>query len=152
MIYLEHNGTMEYQTKEASGADIRSSEDVVIHAGGFKLIKTGVKISKTEDYPRYIETDECNLREFTKDCKQEIVVRGRSGLANKGILCHNGTIDSDYRGEIGVILYNLSGKDFEIKTGDRIAQLVCLNPVPLGNVRVKQVERDSAGFGTTGVK
>ena len=86
----------------------------------------------------------------------EIQVRARSGLAIKnGIACVNspGTIDSDYRGEVKVILINLGSEDFVINNGDRIAQLV-VSPVTIGNFVeadfLEDSERGDGGFGSTG--
>ena len=86
----------------------------------------------------------------------EIQVRARSGLAIKnGITCVNspGTIDSDYRGEVKVILINLGSEDFVINNGDRIAQLV-VSPVTIGNFVkadfLEDSERGDGGFGSTG--
>ena len=87
----------------------------------------------------------------------EVQVRPRSGLALKhGVTCLNtpGTIDSDYRGEVKVILANLGGEPFEIKRGDRIAQLV---PAPVQRAALIEVDsldetaRGAGGFGSTGV-
>ncbi|MBR2105844.1 MAG: dUTP diphosphatase, partial [Treponema sp.] len=87
----------------------------------------------------------------------EIQVRPRSGLAAKNgvtVLNTPGTIDSDYRGELQIILINLGDKDFEIKNGDRIAQII-VAPVTQGKfVQVEQLsvtERGEKGFGSTGV-
>ncbi|MCI5696517.1 MAG: dUTP diphosphatase, partial [Spirochaetia bacterium] len=86
----------------------------------------------------------------------EIQVRPRSGLAIKnGITCLNtpGTIDSDYRGEVKVILINLGNENFTINNGDRIAQIV-VSPVTLGNFvktdSLESTERGEGGFGSTG--
>ena len=87
----------------------------------------------------------------------EIQVRPRSGLAAKNgvtVLNTPGTIDSDYRGELKVILINLGDSDFEISSGDRIAQIV-VAPVTLGNFiqveSISETERGTGGFGSTGV-
>ena len=129
----------EYQTVGAAGADIRASDDL-INPGESKLIKTGL----------FVEIPSPDL---------EIQVRSRSGLANKhGVFVLNspGTIDSDYDGEIGVILANFNGKEpFTISRGDRIAQLV-VNRVEKVNF-TKSIERPKlsakrGGFGSTGVK
>ena len=87
----------------------------------------------------------------------EIQVRPRSGLAAKNgvtVLNTPGTIDSDYRGELKVILINLGDEDFEIKSGDRIAQII-VAPVTIGNFiqtdSISVTERGSGGFGSTGV-
>ena len=127
-----------YQTAGAAGCDVCAflSEDFVLKAGERALIPTGVKIAIPEGF--------------------EIQVRPRSGLAAKnGITVLNtpGTIDSDYRGEIKVILVNLGKDDFVIKNGERIAQLV-VSPVTRGIfMEVKQLdetERGEKGFGSTG--
>lgn len=82
----------------------------------------------------------------------EALIRGRSGLASKGILTHTGTIDHLYRQEVKVIIHNFSGKSFEVETGDRIAQLTFgpVHPVVLKAGEVEMTER--GGFGSTGVK
>src|ERR1700728_1729630 len=103
----------QYQTTGASGCDVRASIDkaIVLKPGDRGLIPTGLSLEIPQGF--------------------EIQVRARSGLAIKnGIALVNapGTIDSDYRGELKVILINLGGTDFKIKRGDRIAQLV-LAPV-----------------------
>lgn len=87
----------------------------------------------------------------------EAQVRPRSGLAAKrGITVLNapGTIDADYRGEIGVILVNLSNEDFEVKDGERIAQLVIAKHEQIEWVQVSELnetDRGTGGFGSTGV-
>lgn len=98
-----------YATSGSAGMDIHAMLDapVILHPGERTLIPTGLKIELPEGY--------------------EAQVRPRSGLALKyGVTVLNtpGTIDSDYRGEIGVVLINLGQEDFEIKNGDRIAQMV----------------------------
>ena len=125
-----------YQTDGAVGADLASVEDVEILPGEFKLVRTGIAV----ELPRGIEMQ----------------IRPRSGLAYKhGVTVLNtpGTIDSDYIGEIGIILIN-HGKDaFRISIGDRIAQAV-LNKVVLANYRqtttLRESARGSGGFGHTG--
>ena len=129
----------EYKTSGSSGADVHAflSEPVVLKKGEVKLIPTGLCCSISEGY--------------------EIQVRPRSGLAGKnGITCLNtpGTIDSDYRGEIKVILINLGTEDFTINNGDRIAQFV-VAPVVTGNFiqtdSLGKTLRGEGGFGSTGV-
>ncbi len=128
----------EYKTQGAAGCDVCAflSESIVLKPMERALIPTGLF--------------------FEIPCGYEIQVRPRSGLAIKnGITCLNapGTIDSDYRGEIKIILINLGLQDFEIHNGDRIAQLV-ISPVSFGNfVPVKELdktERGESGFGSTG--
>ena len=131
----------EYQTKDSAGADIRAflSEPVVIPAGGRSLIPTGLSFEIPSGY--------------------EVQVRPRSGLAIKnGITCLNapGTIDADYRGEVGVILINLSQEPFEIQPGERIAQMVISKFVQAEFQEVaaledlSDTERGAGGFGHSG--
>lgn len=127
----------EYQSSGASGFDLHSIEDIVLKAGGFGVVKTGLAFEIPYGY--------------------EIQVRPRSGLAYKngiGVLNSPGTIDSDYRGEVMVILFNFSKEDFYIKSGDRIAQAV-LSKVSMANLIVSssldETKRGSNGFGSTGV-
>ncbi|MBZ4672288.1 MAG: deoxyuridine 5-triphosphate nucleotidohydrolase Dut [Deferribacteraceae bacterium] len=127
----------EYATDGAAGADLKSAEDGVIKPGEVKLVKTGLFLEIPEGY--------------------EGQVRPRSGLALKfGVTVLNspGTIDSDYRGEVGVILINHSNKDFSYKKGDRIAQLVFSKVTKAKFESVEQVNstsRGAGGFGHTGV-
>lgn len=127
-----------YSTFGAAGADIRAciTAPVVIKPGERALIPTGLLFEIPEGY--------------------EIQVRPRSGLALKhGITCLNspGTIDSDYRGEIGVILINTGKEDFTVENNDRIAQIV-LSPVIRADFVttgiLSETERGSGGFGSTG--
>lgn len=126
----------QYETPQSAGADIRSRIDTIVPAHGRKLVPTGMFIALPAGY--------------------EAQVRPRSGLAlKKGITVLNtpGTVDADYRGEIGVILFNTTDEDFEIKAGDRIAQIV-LNKVEQINWIVVDdldaTERGDGGFGHTG--
>ena len=125
-----------YQTKEAAGFDLHATEDVVINPGERKLIGTGLA--------------------FEIEFGYEVQIRPRSGLAYKhGITVLNtpGTIDSDYRGEIKVLLINLGREAFEIKVGERIAQAVI---APIKQAEIVEVEelsatgRGAGGFGSTG--
>ena len=128
-----------YATDGASGMDVVANikEDVILKSGERKLIPTGFS--------------------FQLKSGQELQVRPRSGLALKhGITVLNapGTIDSDYRGEVGVILINLGQEDFLIKRGDRIAQLVLANVEreTLEEVNIlSDTVRDDGGFGSTGI-
>lgn len=129
-----------YKTSGAAGADVCAYLDkpVTIKKGTRAMITTGLFCAIPDGY--------------------EIQVRPRSGLAAKNgvtVLNTPGTIDSDYRGEICVILINLGDEDFTVQNGDRIAQLV-VAPVTQGIfVRAEQLdetERGAGGFGSTGVK
>ena len=128
----------EYATIGSAGMDIHAMLDevVTLHPGERRLIPTGLKIELPEGF--------------------EAQVRPRSGLALKyGVTVLNtpGTIDSDYRGEIGVVLINLGQEDFEIKNGDRIAQMVV---APFAQVKWNEVlildntVRGEGGYGHTG--
>ena len=129
----------EYATSGSAGMDVRAAinDTLTIKAGGVALVSTSIAIALSEGY-------ECQ-------------VRSRSGLAAKnGIFALNapGTIDSDYRGEIKVILANFSKDDFIINRGDRIAQLVVTqyDKVQWQVVRfLDETLRNDGGFGSTGV-
>ena len=128
----------EYATPGSAGVDLRAAEHYVIKSGERALISTGIKLAIPAGY--------------------EIQVRPRSGLALKhGIIIPNapGTIDSDYRGEVKVILMNLGREDFIIKAGDRIAQMI-LAPVAKISweecAELEETARGSGGFGSTGGK
>jgi dUTP pyrophosphatase len=125
-----------YESDGAAGMDVRSAEDCTLEPGERRPVRTGFAVAIPQGY--------------------EIQVRPRSGLAAKnGITCLNtpGTVDSDYRGEVKVILINLGQEAFRISRGDRIAQLV---PAPVQRARFREVddldstERGADGFGSTG--
>lgn len=126
-----------YTTTGAAGMDVVAAEELVLTPGARHAVATGFAVAIPEGY--------------------EIQVRPRSGLALKnGITCLNspGTIDSDYRGEVKVILANLGSESFPIKRGDRIAQLV-VAPVQRAAFRtvddLDTTARGAGGFGSTGV-
>ncbi|AGT09928.1 dUTP diphosphatase [Paracoccus aminophilus] len=129
----------EYQTAGASGADLRADlggGEIALAPGEIKLIPTGLRVEIPEGY--------------------EMQLRPRSGLALKhGISLPNapGTIDSDYRGPLGVILINLGRETFLVKHGERIAQAV-IAPVTRASYVMAEVLSDSdraaGGFGSTG--
>lgn len=126
-----------YATAGAAGMDICAAESVNLRIGKRAAVATGFAFAIPEGY--------------------EVQVRPRSGLAlNHGITCLNtpGTIDSDYRGEIKVILANLGDEDFLIKTGDRIAQIVLAPVTQADMVEVDSLDatdRGAGGFGSTGI-
>ena len=129
-----------YETINSAGMDLRANikEGVVIRPLDRALIPTGLHIALPEGY--------------------EAQIRPRSGLAlKKGITCLNtpGTIDADYRGDIGVILANISNEDFVVNPGDRIAQMV-INKVERAEFELveelDETERGEGGFGHTGNK
>ena len=130
----------EYATEGSSGLDLRAAieKDFVIEKGKFALIPTNLKVEIPPGY--------------------EIEVRPRSGLAAKygiGVLNSPGTIDSDYRGEIKVILFNFGNEDFVIKRGDRIAQMILskvYKAVLVETHNLNNSSRGEGGFGHTGTK
>lgn len=129
-----------YETIASAGMDLRAvlSEPVVLNPLGRAIIKTGLFIELPVGY--------------------EAQVRPRSGLAAKfGITVLNspGTIDADYRGEVGVILVNLSNEPFTVEHGERIAQLVIAKHERAGwqeTVKLSDTSRGAGGFGSTGTK
>lgn len=137
---LDHAGDLplpSYETAGSAGMDVRAAEELVIAPGQRGLVGTGLAFAIPHGY--------------------EIQVRPRSGLAlKKGISIPNspGTIDSDYRGELKVILLNHGDEDFVIERGDRIAQIV-VAPVQRGILLevadLDETQRGSGGFGSTGV-
>lgn len=128
-----------YATPLSAGMDLRACLDapVVLHPLERRLVPTGLSIALPPGY--------------------EAQVRPRSGLALKhgiGLLNAPGTIDADYRGEIGVILVNLSQEDFTVRDGDRIAQLVVARHEHVTwkvAERLDETERGAGGFGHTGL-
>ena len=125
-----------YATDGAAGMDVVAAEELTLAPGQRHAVATGFAIAIPSGY--------------------EVQVRPRSGLALKhGITCLNtpGTIDSDYRGEVKVILANLGSEPFEIRRGERIAQLV---PAPVLKAEFREVQsldetqRGAGGFGSTG--
>jgi dUTP pyrophosphatase len=125
-----------YASEDAVGLDVTAAEELTLQPGERHAVATGFAIEIPRGY--------------------EVQVRPRSGLAAKnGITCLNtpGTIDSDYRGEVKVILINLGHEPFEVRRGERIAQLVPC-PVLRANFveadELGQTERGIGGFGSTG--
>jgi len=128
----------EYQHPgEDAGIDLKAAENCNLTGGNYRMVKTGIKISIPEGYGGFVYP--------------------RSGLAKDyGVTVLNspGVIDSGYRGEVGVILINHSLEDFEIKKGDRIAQLI-IHPVEMiewNDVdELPESDRKSTGFGDSGI-
>ena len=138
---LSKNVTLpRYETEDSSGLDLAANidEQIKILPGKSEIIPTGLAVAIPKNF--------------------EIQIRPRSGLAAKNqvsVLNTPGTIDADYRGEIKVILINLSDKVFVVERGSRIAQMVVC---PIIKATLKEVtkleitERGSGGFGSTGIK
>ena len=139
IVNTSRNPLPTYQTDGSAGMDVRADLEapIVIEPLCRRLIPTGLYVAIPQGY--------------------ELQMRPRSGLALKsGISLVNtpGTIDSDYRGEIGVIIINLSGEPFTVNPGDRICQMVLNRVPPLEWEEVAQLsdtDRGSGGFGHTGV-
>lgn len=135
-----HQQLPAYATAQSAGMDLRANlaEPIILHPLERRLIPTGLHIALPEGY--------------------EAQVRPRSGLALKHgltVLNSPGTIDADYRGEIGVVLVNLSQDDFVVNDGERIAQLVIARYEQATLVTVEtldETERGEGGYGHTGVK
>jgi dUTP pyrophosphatase len=130
----------EYSTEGSSGLDIRAAveNEMIIEKGKVGMVPTNLRVEIPVGY--------------------EIQIRPRSGLAAKngiGVLNSPGTIDSDYRGEIKIILFNFGNEDFIIKRSDRIAQMI-LSKVYRADLiltdDLKESKRGSGGFGHTGTK
>ncbi|MEC7212372.1 MAG: dUTP diphosphatase [Pseudomonadota bacterium] len=129
-----------YETNGSSGMDLSANieKQIKIEPGKTSIIPTGISVSIPKNF--------------------EIQIRSRSGLAAKSqisVLNSPGTIDADYRGELKVILINLSNKTFVVETGARIAQMVLC---PIVKAKFKEVDnlddtiRGDGGFGSTGLK
>ncbi len=143
-VNKSNNPNPEFATIGSSGFDLRANleADIPMLPSSIHIIPTGLYFELPEDF--------------------EIQVRPRSGLAAKNgitVLNSPGTVDSDYRGEIKVILINHSDTTFTIKHGDRIAQAVIAEVVSKVVIKLKQVDelststiRSTGGFGHTGIK
>ena len=140
IVNKSNNPTPKYESDSSAGMDIRAfiKHSTIIKPMERVLIKTGLFI----ELPKTIEAQ----------------VRPRSGLALKNgitVLNSPGTIDADYRGEIGVILINLSNKNFTVESGDRIAQLVISKHESIAweiRTQLGSSQRGISGFGSTGLK
>ena len=137
IVNKSSNALPQFETGGSAGADIRSNQQTTIQPGGYELIKTGLFVEIPYGY--------------------EIQIRPRSGLALKNgitVLNSPGTIDSDYRGEIGVILINHGTEPFNVNVGDRIAQMVMANVEHIQWQAVGSLnsgtKRGEKGFGSTG--
>jgi dUTP pyrophosphatase len=138
VVNKSNNPLPKYQTEKSAGLDLYAwtDEPITIIPGDSTLIKTGLHIALPDGY--------------------EAQIRPRSGLAFKkqiSIVNSPGTIDSDYRGDIGVILINHGKEDFVVNNGDRIAQMIINQVVQANFEETKELddtERGHGGFGHTG--
>lgn len=139
LINKSKHQTPNYETSASAGMDLRANilESITLKPLERTVIKTGLFMALPQG--------------------MEAQIRPRSGLAAKhgiSVLNAPGTIDADYRGEIGVILVNLSNEDFTVKDGDRIAQMVIAKFEQIQWQEVKvldETERGTGGFGSTGI-
>lgn len=124
-----------YATAGAAGMDLHSTSDLTCPPGVVTKIPTGIALECPEGY--------------------EFQVRGRSGLSSSGLITANGvgTIDADYRGEIGMLLFNATEEPVVIRTGDRVGQLI-LSEVPrvlwVECEELSETNRGTGGYGSTG--
>lgn len=127
-----------FSTTWAAGADLFATEEAVIRSGEWKAVPTGLAFEIPNGY--------------------EVQIRSRSGLAAKfgvAVLNAPGTIDSDYRGEVKVILINHGPFEMTVQPGDRIAQMVFAQLAPVHFEEVQELgttDRGAGGFGSTGTK
>lgn len=128
----------QYQTKDSAGADLCAllDEDLTIPHGQIAMIPTGLSFEIPSGF--------------------EIQIRARSGLASKGIMIPNapGTIDADYRGEVKILLLNMSGSDFIITPNMRIAQMIMASVIQASfdiTDELTETNRGEGGFGSTGL-
>ena len=139
IINKSNHNLPHYETNSSAGMDLKAfiDEPIILNSLERKIIKTGLYISLHKGF--------------------EAQVRSRSGLSIKHGLCvlnSPGTIDADYRGEIGIILINLSKDSYTINNGDRIAQLVIASHEQAKWIEVKELSktvRGVKGFGSTGI-
>lgn len=135
MTKAENLKMPEIKTKGAAAYDLYFPyQTQILHKGETKVFKLGWAVEVPEGY--YLE------------------IRGRSGLSSKGILSATGTVDSDYRGEIGAILTNVSENDFFIHEDDRICQAMIKKVIETECIECEHLsdtERGSGGFGSTGI-
>src|SRR3989344_3264448 len=125
-----------YSKEGDAGIDLRSSEEFILKPNEIKTVKSGIKVEIPENHVG--------------------LIWDRSGLASKnGLTCLAGVIDSNYRGEIGVVIKNLGKEDFKIEKNMRIAQLL-IQPVVKADIdevdEVNETIRNSKGFGSSGLK
>ncbi len=141
IINHSDNPLPEYKTEHSAGVDLSAylpQGEIELKPLERKVVPTGLFIELPEGY--------------------EAQIRPRSGLAAKNgitVLNSPGTIDADYRGEVGVILINLSNENFTIKSGDRIAQMIISKYEKaelVESVELEETERGAGGFGHTGVR
>jgi len=157
-----------YELKKANptdaGWDLQCLEDFTLSPGEFKLVDTGVQLNILQEWglpffnvgspgDRGGSPMEVNYGRGYQTCTKfglEVQVRGRSGLATKGIFAHVGTVDETYHSPIKIVLYNLGKKEYKFTAGDRVGQIVFSTFLPVEMLPVKVVVEDRGGFGSSG--
>lgn len=133
IVTMKGGKVPEYKTEGSAGADCFSRINDIILPKETKIIPLGFAVEVPSGY--------------------ELQIRPRSGLASKGKVCMFGTIDSDYRGEVGAIIHNNTDEEFVVNKGDRIAQCI-LAPVTKAEfvpcLMLSETKRGNGGFGSTG--
>lgn len=130
-VEIETSTEFSYATPGSSGVDVRSSEDTVIFPRSQRVVHTGIRIVRMPD-------------------NMEAQIRSRSGSAFKhNVFVFNGTIDSDFRDSINVLMMNNGDENYTIKAGDRVAQLIFS---PIFKLHLPRGDARSGGFGSTGIK
>ena len=128
----------------STGLDLKSLKEYILKPMDRVLVETGISIEPNS--PEILEDGNILI--------EDIQIRPRSGLSSKGIVAHLGTIDLDFRGELKVSIINLSGEDYTINTGDKVAQLVFgFAGIPKINYvnELNTTVRGENGFGSTGI-
>jgi dUTP pyrophosphatase len=137
-VYRKREKPFDWKTGD-SGIDLSYvGPDTIIRPGEVAVLKTGVR---------------CQIADADSDC-YEVQIRGRSGLAGRGIFAHFGTTDYSYTGENAVILANLGKEDFAVRQGDRIGQIVVVaiaKPELSVVDALDETDRGAKGFGSSGV-
>lgn len=122
-----------YHTAGAGAFDLRCTEETIVEPGQVREVSTGLRLQLPKGMAG--------------------VIKGRSSLAMKGVLCHSGLIDSDYRGTISVLMYNLTDEPTTLKAGCRVAQLMVVNAYQVELIErasLDTTERGTKGLGSTG--
>lgn len=141
--------SVHYATSLSAGFDIKAADDVIIPAGEWRLIDTGLRL-KPQDEPPAIRV---RIGKSGFDVVAELQIRPRSGLAAKrGLTVLNtpGTIDADYEGKIMTCLMNHGDEDFAVRRGDKISQGVFALAIRPHTIQVDDKIRGAGGFGSTG--
>lgn len=155
---------LEKANPKDAGFDLKCLEDLTFKHGDIKMIDTGCQLSIMQEFGLpFFNVGAPNDRggatmdimwdkQYESPAKfgLEVQVRGRSGLAKKGLFVHLGTVDETYHSPIKVIMYYLGKEKLELPSGSRIAQLVFSTFLPVELIPVKEMIEDRGGFGSSG--